>query len=98
METIFVVVAAALVVVAASLFKNETWSPRIKHLIATVLSVVAAIGVAFLSGDITLNQDFMLILTSVYGSSQLIYNFIMRDTKVEHKLKRTLVKPKEVYE
>ena len=97
LETIFLLLTAFVVVLLTSLFKSEMFSKRVKHLVATALSVVAAVGFAYFNGDLQLDQDFLTIVTSMYGSSQLIYQFMVRDTKLDYKLERTLVRPKEVY-
>ncbi len=88
-----VAVLAIAVVLLTSLIKNMNWNAKAKNLVATLLSVAGAgVFVAF-SPDRSVNDfgDFFALATSAYGSSQLLYNFILRGTAVEHKLAETKV-------
>lgn len=88
MTVILVVVAGVAVVLLTSILKNTDWSPRYKNLLATVLSVIAA--VLLFVGGIDLGTvttiDVLGLITSVYGTSQLVYNFILTGTGLEHSL------------
>lgn len=76
------------VVLLTSLIKNTGWNHKAKNAIATVLSVVGAGVIVLVNPGNSLSDggDFMALATSAYGSSQLIYNFILRGTGVEEKL------------
>lgn len=79
-----------------SLIKNIDWQWKYKALVATVLSVLAAGLALFFTGGIAaftapaLFQTF----TTVYASSQLFYQFIMKGTTAEKKLALAGNKPK----
>lgn len=81
------------VVLLTSLIKNVGWDGKAKNLVATVLSVAGAGVVVLLNPGESLNDggDFMALATSAYGTSQLLYNFILRGTHVEEKLAETKV-------
>jgi hypothetical protein len=89
---VFVVLVAAIaVVLLTSLIKNVNWSSKHKNLVATVLSVLAA-SIMFVSVTplATLSGTGVLsIITSVYGTSQLLYQFILNGTGLERKLAGT---------
>lgn len=92
METILIIVAGLSVVLLTSLIKNVQWDHRAKNLVATILSIIAA-ALLFVTGvDFTAvtSLDLLGLITSVYGTSQLIYNFILTGTglgqRVENKL------------
>jgi len=96
MLTGLIIASVVLVVLLTSLIKNVNWSFKGKAAVATVLSVLAAILALFMTGgwaaftSVALFQTF----TAVYGSSQLIYQFIMKGTVVEEKLSLSGNKPK----
>jgi hypothetical protein len=75
-------VAAVAVVLLTSIIKNTGWDHRSKNLLATILSVVvASLGVWFGVGGFDFQAtDMFLAITSLYGTSQLLYNFIMHNT------------------
>lgn len=88
MEIFIVIGAAIAVVLLTSLFKQADWNPKHKTLLATVLSVIAA-SVALLFGvDVSTlaGVDVMQLVLSIYGSSQLFYNFILHGTKMDDTL------------
>lgn len=84
---------AVAVVLLTSLIKNVGWDGKKKNLVATVLSVAGAAVFVLVGPDRSLNDagDFFALATSAYGSSQLLYNFILRGTSVEEKLAETKV-------
>jgi len=87
MDPIAVVIlfaAAVAVVLLTSIIKNTGWSHKARASIATVLSVVvASLGVWFGVGGLDFQaQDIFLAITSLYGTSQLIYNFILHGTSL----------------
>lgn len=87
---------AVLVTLLTSLFKNVNWNPRVKNLVATVVSVVAAGATLFLKKDgidALADADLMELSLQVYGASQLFYHFILRGTPVEERLAETEVLP-----
>jgi len=88
-----VAILAIAVVLLTSLIKNVGWNSKAKNAVATVLSVAGAGIFVLLSPDRSLNDsgDFFALATSAYGSSQLLYNFILRGTTVEEKLAETKV-------
>lgn len=83
-----VVFATAIgVVLLTSLIKNVEMSDKTKALIAAVVSIVGA-GIGLLamnnwSFESYQGMDIMEAILSVYGSSQLIYKFIFKDTAVD---------------
>ena len=87
-EIIAVLVAGLAVVLLTSIIKHVNWTDKTKNLVATVLSVVAAF-VLFISGvdfSAVTAIDLLGLITSVYGTSQLVYNFIFSGTGLERKL------------
>lgn len=98
MTLIIIVTLVMAVNILTSLIKNIQWSWRYKAATATVLSVLSAVVALFMTGGIAaftvpaLFQTF----TTVFASSQLIYQFIMKGTVVEDKLALLVNKPKGV--
>jgi hypothetical protein len=90
--TLLLFLIAVVVVLATSLLKLPWFGEKVKVAIATVISVVGAAVHVWLTGDF---EAFDLVATSlqVYGGSQLIYLFIMNDTKFDDKLERVGVSP-----
>lgn len=90
---VFVVAALALaVVLLTSLIKNVGWGNRAKNAVATVLSVISAGAIVLFGADVDLSPGNLLNLTlAIYGSAQLIYNFILTGTTVEQRLAETHV-------
>lgn len=88
--TIIVLVAGVLVTLFTSIIKNVDWDYKHKALLATVLSVVAGVAGAFIGvplaevGSVVSNLPQFIL--SVYGSSQLIYQFIFSGSGLEKKL------------
>jgi hypothetical protein len=88
--TIIVVVAGVLVTLLTSVIKNVDWDYKHKALLATVLSVIAGVAGAFIGvplaevGSVVSNLPQFIL--SVYGSSQLIYQFIFSGSGLERKL------------
>lgn len=77
------------VVLLTSLFKNTNWNPRWKAAVATVLSVLAGVVIIVTargSWSAVYSTDFMTSVLAVFGSSQLVYKFILAGTVVEDKL------------
>lgn len=94
---IIVLVAAVLVVLATSIFKNVNWSDKVKNLVATVLSVVAAV-IGLLGGngwDVSAfgGADVLETALLVYGASQLIYKFIFNGTRFNEVLEESVNTP-----
>ncbi len=88
MFTIAIVGAGLAVVLLTSIIKQVQWTDKTKNLVATVLSVIAA-GILFVAGvdfSALAAIDLVGLITSVYGSSQLIYNFILSGTGLDRKL------------
>lgn len=81
---VFVVGAVAVAVTfATSLFKQYDWSPKLKHTVATVLSVVAGGVTAFFAGDFNDTTDIFAVVSGTYMGSQLFYNLILRGTSTD---------------
>jgi uncharacterized membrane protein len=95
---ILIIVFVIVVNILTSLIKNIQWNWKYKAATATILSVLAAVLALFMTGGIAaftvpaLFQTF----TTVFASSQLIYQFIMKGTVVEDKLALSVNKPKGV--
>ena len=93
-------VTIVLVVLATSLFKNVEMSDKFKNLIATVLSVVGAVVMQLTTGGFDFSQyeavDVFGTVLTVYGGAQLLYNFILKGTKVDTVLEEKHVLPSGV--
>jgi len=98
MLTALVIGFVIVVNLLTSLIKNVEWSFRGKAAVATVLSVLAAVLALFMTGGVAAFTTVALFqtFTTVYASSQLVYQFIMKGTVVEEKLALSGNKPKEV--
>lgn len=77
-----------------SLIKNVNWNWRGKAALATLLSVVGGVLALYLTGGLAAFTAASLVQTvmTVYGSSQIIYQFIMRGSPVEEKLANSFSK------
>lgn len=88
--TFIVIGAGVLVTLMTSLLKNTAWDSEHKALLATVLSVIAGVAGAFVGvpladlGSVAANLPQFIL--SVYGSSQLVYRFILSGTGFERTL------------
>lgn len=80
-----------------SLIKNVHWDWRGKAALAAALSTIGGVLALYLTGgvDAFTTSALFTTITSVFGTSQLIYQFIMRGSPVEEKLANSLNKPKE---
>ena len=81
-----IAVAAVAVVLLTSFIKNVGWDSKTKHIIATGLSVTAAALVSWQQGVLESPDDFVQAAFSVYGLSQLIYNFVLSGTTLNERL------------
>lgn len=79
---------AVVVTLLTSLFKHVDWSAKTKNLLATVLSVLGAAVTVWLGEGRELANagDVAQLAVTVYGGSQLLYNFLMRGTHIEEKI------------
>lgn len=88
--TIIVLVAGVLVTLLASLIKNSEWDHKYKATVATVLSVIAGVAAAFVGVPVaelgTIASNLPQFILSIYGTSQLLYQFILRGTTLDDKL------------
>lgn len=96
MLAVLVIIAVILVVLLTSLIKNVEWNFKSKAAVATVLSVLTAILALFMTGGLAAFTSVALFqtFTTVYASSQIIYQFIMKGTAIETKLALSGNKPK----
>lgn len=87
METVIIIVTALIVVGLTSAFKNigGEWPHRVKALLATVVSLLAA-GVVTVTTGIADGAELLPLAVQVYGVSQLVYHFIFYGTTAEGKL------------
>ncbi len=77
------VIGGAVVTLVTSLLKMDLMSAKVKNLIAVVLSAVAAGVSVWLSGDLAGTEDIMLAVTSMYGISQAVYAFILKNSGLD---------------
>lgn len=84
METVVIIVTALIVVALTSVFKNVggEWPHRVKALLATVVSLVAA-GVVAVTTGMAEGAELLPLAVQVYGVSQLVYHFIFYGTTAE---------------
>lgn len=87
---LFIVIVA--VVLLTSLFKLPLFSKKVKVTIATAVSVVGAAAHVWITGEPD-TTDFIATALQVFGGSQLIYNFILENSKFDDKLQHVGVKP-----
>lgn len=84
MTGIIVIVVAVLVVLLTALLRNVEWSGRVTTVLATVLSVVGGVVTAFAANGWDVSQfggaDVLSTALAIYGSSQLLYNLILKGT------------------
>ena len=78
-------VSSASVVLVTSLFKQVEWSHKIKALIATVLSVVAAAVATWTTGNFEIGNLWEASL-GMFALSQAFYHLIFNGTKPEAQL------------
>lgn len=82
---------AVAVVFLTSLFKNVQFSDRIKNLIAVVVSTVgSAVTLWATKGGSFEGANFFELAVATYGSSQLVYNFIISSNAVGKKVDEVL--------
>ena len=86
---------AVLVVLATSLFKNVDMSSKVKNVIATVLSVVGGVVTVLGTNGWDFNSfnagDVLGTVLIVYGAAQLLYQFILKGTRVDATLEEKKV-------
>lgn len=75
-----------------SLFKQPFMSSQVKNIIAIVVSVVAATLTAVLTGDVNTTTDILVVVTSMYGTSQIFYKFLMQGGRIDTALSNALVR------
>jgi hypothetical protein len=86
---LFIVIVA--VVLLTSLFKLPLFSHKVKVAIATAVSVLGAAVHVWVTGEPD-TTDFIATALQVFGGSQLIYNFILDNTKLDDALEHVGVK------
>ena len=78
------------IVFATSLIKNVGMSDKIKNLIAVVLSTIAGVLIDLNAHAFDFSQyaaaDIVGTVLTIYGGSQIIYQFILKGTALEAKL------------
>lgn len=87
--TTIVPLLGVVVTVLTSLFKQISFSVRVKNLIAIVLSALSAVYVVWANGDLLgLNNitSFLAVAVLVYGIAQGAYNFILQGTSLAQAL------------
>jgi hypothetical protein len=85
---------ALLVVLLTSLLKNPWFSEKTKVAIATVLSVlVAGVAAWFGLGGAVNPANVFVLITSIYGTSNLVYKWILEGGRVDKALENTVVVP-----
>lgn len=89
--TLLLFIVIVVVVLATSLIKLPLFSTKAKVTIATVVSVVGAAVHTWLTGDID-TTDLVTTALQVFGGSQLIYKFILEQSKFDDKLEGVGVK------
>lgn len=85
--TLLLFLVAVAVVLVTSLIKMPWFSEKVKVAIATVTSVVGAAAHVWLTGDFEA-VDLINTALQVFGSSQLLYTFILHNAKLDNKLER----------
>lgn len=92
---ILVVVGAGLAVFITSLFKTVNMDTRVKTLVSLVVSTALALLVALIANGGNFNgfesQSPVLLIGTLYGTQQAIYNFLLKDTALDAKLEDTLI-------
>jgi len=94
MESILLLVTAGVAALAASLVKMPWFSKKVKVMLATIVSVVAATVYTYTTGDFQGFADIQLleVTAQVFGLSQAVYFFILDGTKVDEVLENVGVK------
>lgn len=94
--TQLIAVAVGLVSIPiASLLKNQKWAVKLKFFVASLVSLVASLGVS-IPVELTNYADMhpgAMAATSL-ATAQVFYRLVFADTKLENKLASMLVKPK----
>ena len=83
---------AIAVVLLTSVFKTIDLNTKVKALISVVLSVAAAAVTVWVAqdGDFT-TSNIVEVVSLVYASSQLIYNFILKGTSLDQRLESVTI-------
>lgn len=89
--TLLLILVAAAVVLVTSLIKMPWFGDDVKVLIATITSVVGAAIHTWLTGDFE-TLDLMAASLQVFGGSQLLYQFILDNSKLDDALERVGVR------
>ena len=88
---------AVAVVFLTSLLKNNAWPEKLTSTLATVLSVIGGVVTVLAANnweaEVFKNGDVLQTVLVVYGGSQLIYNFIFKNTTVDNVLTEIKVLP-----
>lgn len=89
--------AGVVAVPVVSLFKNRGWDKKVKFFWASVVSIVASLGVS-IPLDVTDagTVHYGAIGATTLATAQVVYKLLFEGTRVEDKLTDTLVKPKHV--
>lgn len=91
METAILFAVIVAVVLVTSVIKMPWFSEKTKVLVATVASVVASGVYVWFTGDFDVT-DFGATALTVFGGSQLFYQFILDNTEFDDKLEHVGVK------
>lgn len=91
METAVLFAVIVAVVVVTSVVKLPWFSQKTKVAVATVASVIASGVYVWFTGDFDV-ADFGATALTVFGGSQLIYQFILNNTELDDKLEHVGVK------
>lgn len=68
-----------------SLVKQETWSAKVKSLVALLLCIATGALTVLVSGNFSLENLAQTIL-AIYTASNLIYNQFLKDTPLDARL------------
>lgn len=82
---------AVVVTFVTSLLKNVTWTDKVKNLLATGLSIVAAAIAAWTAGDFE-GQTLFELSVYIYGLAQGFYSLLLKGTVINEKLEHSLVR------
>ena len=87
LPTVLVTAAAIISPYLTAIFTRTGMSPKVKNIIAVVVSVVLALGYTLLKGDVTDWDTFWTAVPAIYATSQLMYVLFMKNgaKKVEEK-------------
>lgn len=90
MDGLVIFVASLVTIVATSLIKTVRMSPKTKSTLALVTSAVAGIATAWIqSGASLLSGDSLQSAMLVFGTSQAIYNLVLKGTPADAILEKS---------